>query len=60
MSEETKKVEKSEQEAKPAELSELDLEQVAGGADIGQPLDKHKVETAAAQINYPIKYLPSI
>jgi rRNA maturation endonuclease Nob1 len=36
MSEETKKVEKIEQEAKqegkPAELSEQDLEQVAGGA----------------------------
>jgi hypothetical protein len=37
MSEETKKVEKIEQEAKqevkPAELSEQDLEQVAGGTD---------------------------
>ena len=37
MSEETKKVEKTEQEAKqevkPAELSEQDLEQVAGGTD---------------------------
>jgi hypothetical protein len=36
MSEETKKVEKTEQEAKhevkPTELSEQDLEQVAGGA----------------------------
>jgi hypothetical protein len=32
MSEGTKKVEKIEQEVKPAELSEQDLEQVAGGA----------------------------
>ena len=52
MSEETKKVEKSEQEAKPAELSERDLEQVAGGANIGSTLGKHKGETAAA-IKWP-------
>ena len=32
MSEETKKVEQIEQEAKEPELSEQDLEQVAGGA----------------------------
>jgi hypothetical protein len=32
MSEETKKVEQIEREAKSAELSEQDLEQVAGGA----------------------------
>jgi hypothetical protein len=60
MSEETKKVEKSEQEAKPAELSERDLEQVAGGANIGPTLDKHKVETAAAQISWPQKVTKSI
>jgi hypothetical protein len=33
MSEETKKIEKNEQEAKASELSEQDLDKVAGGAN---------------------------
>ena len=45
MSEESKKIEKTEktgQEVKPAELSDQDLEQVAGGGklDISSPLLK--------------------
>ena len=46
MSEETKKVEKIEQEAKqevkPAELSEQDLEQVAGGAGAAAAVKNQK------------------
>jgi hypothetical protein len=46
MSEESKKIEKAEkneQEVKPAELSEQDLEQVAGGvANVNQSQAAHK------------------
>ena len=44
MSEETKKVEKSEQEVKPAELSEQDLEQVAGGTGTAAAVKNKQAE----------------
>ena len=44
MSRESKKIEKkaeqTEQEVKPAELSEQELGKVAGGASVGKQLDK--------------------
>ena len=42
MSEESKKTEKIETETKPGELSEQDLEQVAGGATTAAPQPTHK------------------
>ena len=38
MSEDTKKIETTEQEAKAAELSQQDLDKVAGGVDEASPL----------------------
>lgn len=37
MSEDTKKVEETEQEAKAAELAQQDLDKVAGGQDCASP-----------------------
>jgi hypothetical protein len=47
MSEETKKIDQTEQEPKTAELSEQDLDKVAGGTS-NLNLSKSNIDTAAA------------
>jgi hypothetical protein len=61
MSEETKKAEQIEQEAKSTELSEQDLDNVAGGGandgivGVGVGLGKHQHLSAAVTKKYNVK-----